>query len=120
MAILRIIAFVMVLGNMECSKGNEIISSILEVDSNWFQPHTTIAALYTLSLERFHIILSVWLYTNLEDKVHIEDESIVMNQVQPNIDIKVTQVVIGLTRAIGPKASNRSSFIWDPGPFTLC
>ncbi|KAH0696243.1 hypothetical protein KY290_013598 [Solanum tuberosum] len=121
MAILRIMASVMVLGNMECSKGNEIISSILEVESIWFQLHTTIAALYThSSLERFHIILSVWFYSNLEDKVLIEDESIVMNQVQPNIDIKVTQVVIGLTRAIGPKASNRSSFIWDPGPFTLC
>ncbi|KAH0683319.1 hypothetical protein KY290_021909 [Solanum tuberosum] len=121
MAILRIMASVMVLGNMECSKGNEIVSSILEVDSIWFQLHTTIAALYThSSLERFHIILSVWLYSNLEDKVLIEDESIVMNQVQPNNDIKVTQVVIGLTRAIGPKGSNRSSFIWDPGPFTLC
>ncbi|KAH0720882.1 hypothetical protein KY284_005912 [Solanum tuberosum] len=78
-------------------------------------------ALYThSSLERFHIILSMWLYSNLEDKVLIEDESIVMNQVQPNIDIKVTQVVIGPTRAIGPRASNRSSFIWDPDPFTLC
>ncbi|KAH0640944.1 hypothetical protein KY285_037530 [Solanum tuberosum] len=121
MAILRIMASVMVLGNMKCSKGNEVVSSILEVDSIWFQLHTTIAALYThSSLERFHIILSMWLYSNLEDKVLIEDESIVMNQVQPNIDIKVTQVVIGLTRAIGPKASNRSSFIWDPDPFTLC
>ncbi|WMV11306.1 hypothetical protein MTR67_004691 [Solanum verrucosum] len=48
MAILRIMASVMVLGNMECSKGNEIVSSILEVDSIWFQLHTTIAALYTL------------------------------------------------------------------------
>ncbi|KAG5579341.1 hypothetical protein H5410_049968 [Solanum commersonii] len=60
MTILRIMASVMVLGNMECSKGNEIVSSILEVDSIWFQLHTTIAALYThSSLERFHIILSV-------------------------------------------------------------
>ncbi|KAG5625220.1 hypothetical protein H5410_010438, partial [Solanum commersonii] len=59
MTILRIMASVMVLGNMECSKGNEIVSSILEVDSIWFQLHTTIAALYThSSLERFHIILS--------------------------------------------------------------
>ncbi|KAH0670660.1 hypothetical protein KY290_026048 [Solanum tuberosum] len=41
-----------------------------------------ILALYThLSLGRFNIILSVWLYSNLEDKVLIEDESIVMNQV---------------------------------------
>ncbi|KAH0709632.1 hypothetical protein KY284_011059 [Solanum tuberosum] len=52
---------------------------------------------------------------NLEDKVLIEDKSIVMNQVKPNMDTKVKQVVIGLRRAIGPRTSNRSRLIWDPG-----
>ncbi|KAH0721583.1 hypothetical protein KY285_005206 [Solanum tuberosum] len=32
--------------------------------------------------------------SNLEDKVLIEDESIVMSQVQPNVDIRVTKVVV--------------------------
>ncbi|WMV34661.1 hypothetical protein MTR67_028046 [Solanum verrucosum] len=95
---------------------NAIVSSILQVDSVWFQLRITIAALYThSSLGRFNIILSVWLYSNLEDKVLIEDESIVMNQVQPNMNTKVTQVVIGLERVIGPRTSNRARLIWDPG-----
>ncbi|KAH0681939.1 hypothetical protein KY289_019691 [Solanum tuberosum] len=88
---------------------NEIVSSILQVDSVWFQLRTTITALYKhSSLGRINIILSMWLYSNLEDKVLIEDESIVMNQVQPNINTKVTQVVIGWKelldreQAIGP------------------
>ncbi|KAH0709631.1 hypothetical protein KY284_011058 [Solanum tuberosum] len=38
-----------------------------------------------------------------------------MNQVKLNIDTKVKQVVIGLKRAIGPRTSNRSRLIWDPG-----
>ncbi|KAK4718867.1 hypothetical protein R3W88_017205 [Solanum pinnatisectum] len=118
------------------SEGNEIVSSILQVGSVWFQLRTTIAALYThSSLGRFNIILSVWLYSNLEDKVLIEDESIVMNQIQPNMNTKVliedesivmnqvqlnmntkiTQVVIGLERAIGLRTSNRVRLIWDPG-----
>ncbi|KAG5588189.1 hypothetical protein H5410_048623 [Solanum commersonii] len=33
----------------------------------------------------------------------------VMNQVQPNVDTNVIQVVIRLTRAIGPRTSNRAS-----------
>ncbi|WMV12041.1 hypothetical protein MTR67_005426 [Solanum verrucosum] len=116
MKIFRIMASIMVLGNMGCSKGNETASSILQVDSVWFQLHTTIAVLYTYSsIVRFHIILSVWLYSNLEDKVLIEDESIVMDQVQPNMNTNVTQVVIGLTRLIAPRTTNRSSLIWDPG-----
>lgn len=40
-------------------------------------------------------------YSNLLNKVLIEDESIVMNEVQPDVDTKVTQVVIGQTRAFG-------------------
>lgn len=38
----------------------------------------------------------------------------VMNQVQLNVDIKVTQVVIGQTRVIGLRMSNRARLIWDP------
>ncbi|KAH0708855.1 hypothetical protein KY290_010369 [Solanum tuberosum] len=91
MKLFRVVAFVMILGNMEFFEGNEFVSSILQVDSVWFILRTTIAALYThLSLGRFNIILSVWLYSNLEDKVLIEDESIVMNQVQPNRNTKIT------------------------------
>ncbi|KAH0749183.1 hypothetical protein KY290_028415 [Solanum tuberosum] len=116
MIFFKIVASVMILGNMEFSEGNEIVSSILQVDSVWFQLRTTIAALYThSSLGRFNIILSVWLYSNLVDKVLIEDESIVMNQVQHNMNSKVTQVVIGLERAIGPRTSNRARLIWDLG-----
>ncbi|KAG5601532.1 hypothetical protein H5410_032902 [Solanum commersonii] len=86
MIFFRIVASVMILGNMEFSEGNEIVSSILQVDSVWFQLRTTIAALYThSSLGRFNIILSV------------------------------TQVVIGLERAIGLRTSNRARLIWDPG-----
>ncbi|KAH0682257.1 hypothetical protein KY289_020009 [Solanum tuberosum] len=57
-------------------------------------------------------------YSNLEDKVPIEDGSIVMNQPQPNADTftNVTQLVIG------PRRSNKTGrplqrLIWDPGPF---
>ncbi|OIT34981.1 hypothetical protein A4A49_31349 [Nicotiana attenuata] len=49
--------------------------------------------------------------SNLEDKVLIEEESIVMNQLQP----KVIQVAIGLTRAIGLRTNNRPRLIWDLG-----
>ncbi|KAK4713749.1 hypothetical protein R3W88_019656 [Solanum pinnatisectum] len=112
MKLFRIVASVMILGNMEFSEGNEIVSSILQVDSVWFIHRTTIAALYTyLSLGRFNIIPSVWLYSNLEDKVLIEDGSIVMDQVQPNMKTKVTEMVIGLARAIGPRTSNRARLI---------
>ncbi|KAH0776391.1 hypothetical protein KY290_007802 [Solanum tuberosum] len=57
-------------------------------------------------------------YPNLEDKVPIEDGSIVMNLPQPNADtfMNVTQLVIG------PRRSNKTGrplqrLIWDPGPF---
>ncbi|KAH0754376.1 hypothetical protein KY290_024646 [Solanum tuberosum] len=107
MELFRVVAFVMILGNMEFFEGNEFVSSILQVDSAWFILRTTIAALYThLSLGRFNNIFSVWLYSNLEDKVLIEDESIVMNQVQPNRNTKITQLVVGLARPIGPRTSN--------------
>ncbi|KAH0704899.1 hypothetical protein KY290_009585 [Solanum tuberosum] len=59
-------------------------------------------------VDRFHDL-------NLEDKVLNWDGGIVMNQVQPNVDTNVIQVVIGPTRAIGPRTSNRSKLIWDPG-----
>ncbi|KAH0642729.1 hypothetical protein KY289_033703 [Solanum tuberosum] len=107
MKLFRVVAFVMIRGNMEFFEGNEFVSSILQVDSVWFILRTTIAALYThLSLGRFNIILSVWLYLNLEDKVLIGDESIVMNQVQPNRNTKITQIVVGLARPIGLRTSN--------------
>ncbi|KAF3637762.1 hypothetical protein FXO38_02342 [Capsicum annuum] len=38
----------------------------------------------------------------------LEVGHVVMNQVQPNVDTMVTQVLIGLTRAIGPRTSNRA------------
>ncbi|WMV43844.1 hypothetical protein MTR67_037229 [Solanum verrucosum] len=107
MKLFRVVAFVMILGNMEFFEGNEFVSSIVQVVSVWCILRTTIAALYThLSLGRFNIILSVWLYSNLEDKVLIEDESIVMNQVQPNRNTKITQIVVGLARPIGLRTSN--------------
>ncbi|KAH0738260.1 hypothetical protein KY290_036965 [Solanum tuberosum] len=59
-------------------------------------------------VDRFHDL-------NLEDKVLNWDGGIVMNQVQPNVDTNVIQVVIGLTRVIGPRTSNRARLIWDPG-----
>ncbi|KAG5569461.1 hypothetical protein H5410_059227 [Solanum commersonii] len=40
-----------------------------------------------------------------KDRIH---SGTVMNQVQLNVDIKVTQVVIGLTRVIGSRMSNRA------------
>ncbi|PHU16007.1 hypothetical protein BC332_17212 [Capsicum chinense] len=78
--IFKILASVMMLSNMDLAKGNEIVSSILYVDNTWFHVCTTIASLYThSSLERFNIILSVWLHSNLEGKVLIGEGSIVMN-----------------------------------------
>ncbi|KAH0689316.1 hypothetical protein KY289_016674 [Solanum tuberosum] len=59
-------------------------------------------------VDRFHDL-------NLEDKVLNWDGGIVMNQVQPNVDTNVIQVVIGLTRVIGLRTSNRARLIWDPG-----
>ncbi|KAG5606695.1 hypothetical protein H5410_028187 [Solanum commersonii] len=38
-----------------------------------------------------------------------------MNQVQSDVDTRVTKVVIGLTRAIGPRTSNKTRLIWDSG-----
>ncbi|PHU15516.1 hypothetical protein BC332_16721 [Capsicum chinense] len=78
--IFKILASVMMLSNMDLAKGNEIVSSILYVDNTWFHLCTTIAAFYThSSLERFNIILSVWLHSNLEGKVLIGEGCIVMN-----------------------------------------
>ena len=51
--------------------------------------------------------VSIVIVLNLEDKVLIDEGSIIMNQVQPNVDTNVIQVVIALTRAIGPRTSNR-------------
>ncbi|WMV51276.1 hypothetical protein MTR67_044661 [Solanum verrucosum] len=53
--------------------------------------------------------------TNIVLDSNLEDESIVMNQAQPNVDTRVMKVVIGLTRAIGQRTSNRARLIWDPG-----
>ncbi|KAH0757084.1 hypothetical protein KY290_020577 [Solanum tuberosum] len=57
-------------------------------------------------------------YSNLEDKVPIEDGSIVMNQPQPNADTftNVTQLVIGLRRS-NKTGRPLQRLIWDPGPF---
>ncbi|KAH0773915.1 hypothetical protein KY290_011052 [Solanum tuberosum] len=60
-------------------------------------------------------LLAKFVDLNLEDKVLIEDKSIFMNQVKPNMDTKVKQVVIGLTRTIGLRTSKMSRLIWDPG-----
>nr|XP_033509533.1 uncharacterized protein LOC117274377 [Nicotiana tomentosiformis] len=49
--------------------------------------------------------------SNLEDKVLIEDGSIVINRHQPNL----IQVAIGLKRTIGSSTSNSARLIWDPG-----
>lgn len=49
--------------------------------------------------------------SNLEDMVLIEDGSIVMNQLWPN----VSQVAIGLRRAFGPRTCNRARLICYPG-----
>ncbi|KAG5572092.1 hypothetical protein H5410_061858 [Solanum commersonii] len=38
----------------------------------------------------------------------------IMNQAQLNVDTNVIQVVIGLTRAIGPRMSKRARLIWYP------
>ncbi|PHU20616.1 hypothetical protein BC332_11767 [Capsicum chinense] len=82
--IFRILASVMMLSNMDLAKGNEIVSSILHVDNAWFYLCTTIAAFYThLNLERFNIILSMWLHSNLEGKVLIGERGIVMNGPKP-------------------------------------
>ncbi|OIT19984.1 hypothetical protein A4A49_39467 [Nicotiana attenuata] len=58
-----------------------------------------------------------FLDSNLEDKVLIEDGSIVMNQPQPSKDSNkdVTKITVGLRRAIGPRTSNWVRFIWNPG-----
>uniref|UniRef100_M1C9S9 Sugar transporter n=1 Tax=Solanum tuberosum TaxID=4113 RepID=M1C9S9_SOLTU len=61
-----------------------------------------------------------FLYSNLADKVLIEDGSIVMNQPQPNRDTNkdITQIDIGPSKSNRARPSQR--IIWDPGPFTLC
>ncbi|KAH0744077.1 hypothetical protein KY290_032070 [Solanum tuberosum] len=57
---------------------------------------------------------------NLEDKVLIEDGSIVMNQPQSNRDTNkdITQIDIGPSKSNRARPSQR--IVWDPGPFTLC
>ncbi|PHU15996.1 hypothetical protein BC332_17201 [Capsicum chinense] len=78
--IFKILASVMMLSDMDLAKDNEIVSSILYVDNTWFHLCTTITALYThSSLERFNIILSVSLHSNLEGKVLVGEGSVVMN-----------------------------------------
>ncbi|KAH0688919.1 hypothetical protein KY289_016277 [Solanum tuberosum] len=50
---------------------------------------------------------NIVLDSNLEDKVLIEDESIVMNQPRPDRNFDVTKSVIGTKR-----------YIWDPSPIS--
>ncbi|WMV20075.1 hypothetical protein MTR67_013460 [Solanum verrucosum] len=84
------------------------------VTFKWVKVVQSTQLLFSEAIGEEHAI-SIVILLNLEDKVLIDDGSIVMNQVQPNIDTNVIQVVIGLTRAIGPRTSNRARLIWDPG-----
>ncbi|KAK4737550.1 hypothetical protein R3W88_001247 [Solanum pinnatisectum] len=92
------------LGNLESAKGTRVDLSVLKVSNSWFHSNTKAVALDSpSSLDRFTIVMSRWLHSNLEDKVHFEGGSIVVNQadsVRP----------YGLLEA----------FIWDPGPITIC
>uniref|UniRef100_M0ZLI6 SDG14 (SET DOMAIN PROTEIN 14); DNA binding / protein binding / zinc ion binding n=1 Tax=Solanum tuberosum TaxID=4113 RepID=M0ZLI6_SOLTU len=71
-------------------------------------------------LNKFAVIISILFYPNLEDKVLIEDGSIVVNQVD-----FVRSYVLGILNEtdlygiIGP-SNMLESFIWDSGPISYC
>ncbi|KAH0636592.1 hypothetical protein KY289_036507 [Solanum tuberosum] len=98
------VACVIHLGNLESSKGTGVDLSVLKVSNSWFHSNTKAVALDSpSSLDRFAIVMSRWLHSNLEDKVHFEGGSIVVNQADS-------------VRAYGLL----EAFIWDPGPITIC
>ncbi|KAH0781188.1 hypothetical protein KY290_000786 [Solanum tuberosum] len=98
------VACVIHLGNLESSKGTGVDLSVLKVSNSWFHSNTKAVDLDSpSSLDRFAIVMSRWLHSNLEDKVHFEGGSIVVNQAD-------------FVRAYGLL----EAFIWDPGPITMC
>ncbi|WMV25974.1 hypothetical protein MTR67_019359 [Solanum verrucosum] len=102
--ITRGVACVIHLGNLESAKGTGVDLSLLKVRNSWFHSNTKAVALDSpLSLDRFAIVMSRCLHSNLEDKVHFEGGSIVVNQADS-------------IRAYGLL----EAFIWDPGPITIC
>ncbi|KAH0651656.1 hypothetical protein KY284_031568 [Solanum tuberosum] len=69
-----------VIGNLESAKGTAVNLSVLEVSNSWFHSNTKAVALDSpSSLDKFTIVMSRWLHSNLEDKVLFEGGSIVVN-----------------------------------------
>ncbi|WMV52474.1 hypothetical protein MTR67_045859 [Solanum verrucosum] len=102
------------MSNINCMCGFECIYVAGIVTFKWAKVvQSTQLLLLSEAIGEEHAI-SIVVVLNLEDKVLIDEGSIVMNQVQPNVATNVIQVVIGLTRAIGPRTSNRARLIWDP------
>ncbi|KAH0679051.1 hypothetical protein KY284_020136 [Solanum tuberosum] len=98
------VACVIHLGNLESAKGTGVDLSVLKVSNSWFHSNTKAVALDSpSSLDRFAIVMSRWLHSNLEDKVHFEGGSIVVNQAD-------SVRAYGLLEAL----------IWDPSPITIC
>ncbi|KAH0682600.1 hypothetical protein KY289_020352 [Solanum tuberosum] len=84
--------------------GTGVDLSVLKVSNSWFHSNTKAVALDSpSSLDRFAIVMSRWLHSNLEDKVHFEGGSIVVNQAD-------SVRAYGLLEAL----------IWDPSPITIC
>lgn len=83
-----------VIGNLESAKGTEVDLSVLEVSNSWFHSNTKAVALDSpSSLDKFTIVMSRWLDSNLEDKVLFEVGSIVVNTDGPKVG-----------QAVGPRA----------------
>ncbi|KAH0698898.1 hypothetical protein KY284_013113 [Solanum tuberosum] len=105
--------------NINCMCGFECIYVAGIVTFKWVKVVQSTQLLLSEAIGEEHAIYIV-IVLNLEDKVLIEDESIVMNQPQPNRDTNkdITQIDIGPSKSNRARPSQR--IVWDPGPFTLC
>ncbi|XP_059285113.1 uncharacterized protein LOC132038464 [Lycium ferocissimum] len=70
-----VVASVIHVGSLESAKATEIDLSVFKVDSSWFYLHTRATTLDKHpSLDKITMLMSVWLYSNHEDKVLFEEE----------------------------------------------
>ncbi|KAH0662082.1 hypothetical protein KY284_027013 [Solanum tuberosum] len=105
--------------NINCMCGFECIYVAGIVTFKWVKVVQSTQLLLSEAIGEEHAI-SIVIVLILEDKVLIEDGSIVMNQPQPNRDTNkdITQIDIGPSKSNRARPSQR--IVWDPGPFTLC